>query len=71
MRNLKKLGNKIYTISVKIQECQEKGMESRVPTYIEQLEEAKRQISVEVQKLKTEYKLNQEESALENKELNG
>lgn len=52
-KELKKLGNKVYSISVKIQECSDKGMTTRIPSYVQELEKTNKEIELKIKQLKS------------------
>lgn len=52
---LKKLGNRIYSLSVKISECEKAGMKTRIPGYIKKLQETKKELNLEAENLKKTY----------------
>lgn len=51
LTKIKKLGNKIYSLSVKIEEADKSGMVTRIQGYVEKLDDAKKELDIEVNQL--------------------
>ena len=51
LKEIKRLGNKIFAITHKIEECEKNGMTTRIPGYVEQLGEIESKLSAELRKL--------------------
>ena len=52
---LKKLGNKVYALTVKIDECSKNGMVTRIPGYVQKLKETKEKIVLITEELEKKH----------------
>lgn len=55
IKELKKLGNKIYSIAQRIEESDRAGMTTRIPGYLDELETLKTKLETELPKLRENY----------------
>jgi hypothetical protein len=51
LTKIKKLGNKIYSLSVKIEEADKSGMVTRIQGYTEKLDDAQKELKTEIDQL--------------------
>ncbi len=54
---LKKMGNKVYSLTVKIEESKKSGMVTRIPGYVEKLKETKIKLVAAIEELEKKYPL--------------
>lgn len=52
---LKKLGNKIYSLCVKVEESDKSGMKTRIPGYVEKLKETKEKLVLKIEELEKKH----------------
>ena len=55
IKEFKKLGNKIYSISQRIEESEKAGMTTRIPAYLDELDALKLKMETELPKLREYY----------------
>lgn len=54
LKTIKKTGNKTYTLAQKIQECNNAGMKTRIPGYVEGLEKCQDALAAQISQLKNQ-----------------
>lgn len=54
-KEIKRLGNRIYSLGQKIEESSKNGMTTRIPGYVEQLEKESAKLAESLPKIKEEY----------------
>lgn len=50
LKKIKKLGNSIYTLGKKIEEAEKQGMVTRIQGYMEKLDDANKELAIEIEK---------------------